>query len=94
MQAGLEPEIMIKAISGSGTSRMFGVRGPRSADGGCKIWWSHREGGHASNDIKIISDFANKLNCPTYLLSAAAQLYTVAFASGYSKNDTTSVVPC
>ena len=27
MQAGLEPEIMIKAISGSGTSRMFGVRG-------------------------------------------------------------------
>ena len=37
MQAGLEPEIMIKAISGSGTSRMFGVRGPRSADGGCKI---------------------------------------------------------
>lgn len=27
MKAGLEPGIMIKAISGSGISRMFGVRG-------------------------------------------------------------------
>ncbi|MGW8300808.1 MAG: NAD-binding protein, partial [Desulfobacterales bacterium] len=42
-------------------------------------------------DINIISDFAQKLNCPTPLLSAAAQIYTAALAKGLAKQDTASV---
>jgi 3-hydroxyisobutyrate dehydrogenase-like beta-hydroxyacid dehydrogenase len=42
-------------------------------------------------DINIISDFANTLNCPTPLLSAAAQIYTAALANGYAKHDTAAV---
>ena len=42
-------------------------------------------------DINIISDFAAKLDCPTPLLSAAAQIYTAALAKGYAKHDTAAV---
>jgi 3-hydroxyisobutyrate dehydrogenase-like beta-hydroxyacid dehydrogenase len=42
-------------------------------------------------DIHIISDFAGKLNCPTPLLSAAAQIYTAALAAGRAKQDTAAV---
>jgi L-threonate 2-dehydrogenase len=42
-------------------------------------------------DINIISDFAEKLDCPTPLLSAAAQIYTAALAKGYAKHDTAAV---
>jgi 3-hydroxyisobutyrate dehydrogenase-like beta-hydroxyacid dehydrogenase len=90
MKAGLEPEIMIKAISdGGGTSRMFEVRGPLMAaekyDQVTMKMDMHQK------DIKIISDFATKLNCPTPLLSAAAQIYTAALAKGRAKQDTAAV---
>jgi 3-hydroxyisobutyrate dehydrogenase-like beta-hydroxyacid dehydrogenase len=90
MKAGLEPEIMIKAISdGGGTSRMFEVRGPLMAaekyDQATMKMDMHQK------DIKIISDFATKLNCPTPLLSAAAQIYTAALAKGRAKQDTAAV---
>jgi 3-hydroxyisobutyrate dehydrogenase-like beta-hydroxyacid dehydrogenase len=42
-------------------------------------------------DINIISEFAKKLNCPTPMLSAAAQIYTAALANGYAKHDSASV---
>ena len=42
-------------------------------------------------DIKIISAFAEKLQCPTPLLSASAQIYTSALAKGWAKKDTGSV---
>jgi 3-hydroxyisobutyrate dehydrogenase-like beta-hydroxyacid dehydrogenase len=42
-------------------------------------------------DIKIISSFANELQCPTPLLSAAAQVYRDAMADGRAKQDTASV---
>ena len=42
-------------------------------------------------DIKIITAFANELQCPTPLLSAAAQIYTAALANGRAKQDTASV---
>ena len=42
-------------------------------------------------DVRIISAFAEKLRCPTPLLSAAAQIYTAALAAGRDKQDTASV---
>ena len=42
-------------------------------------------------DMKIINAFAAELQCPTPLLSAAAQIYTSALAGGRAKQDTASV---
>jgi len=90
MKAGLEPEIMIKAISdGGGTSRMFEVRGPLMA--AAKYDEATMKVDMHQKDINIISDFARKLNCPTPLLSTAAQIYTAALAKGLAKQDTAAV---
>jgi putative dehydrogenase len=90
MKAGLDPQIILKAIGdGAGTSRMFEVRGPLMAaaqyDKATMKVEMHQK------DIRIISEFAGKLNCPTPLLSAAAQIYTAALAGGRAKQDTASV---
>lgn len=90
MKAGLDPDIMVKAIrDGAGTSRMFEVRGPLMA--AAKYDVATMKVDMHQKDINIISDFANKLDCPTPLLSAAAQIYTAALANGYAKHDTASV---
>jgi 3-hydroxyisobutyrate dehydrogenase-like beta-hydroxyacid dehydrogenase len=90
MKAGLDPEMILKAVSdGGGTSRMFEVRGPLMAAG--KFDEATMKVDMHQKDIDIISDFARKLNCPTPLLSAAAQLYTAALANGYAKHDTAAV---
>ena len=93
MKAGLVAEDIYKVVSdGAGSSRMSEVRGPLMVSGLDKdydkatmkvdIW---------QKDIKIINDFANSLDCPTPLFSAAAQLYRAAMAQGRAKQDTASV---
>jgi len=90
MKAGLDPEMILQAVSdGGGTSRMFEVRGPLMVAG--KYEKATMKVDMHQKDINIISDFANKLNCPTPLLSAAAQIYTAALAKGRAKQDTASV---
>ncbi len=90
MKAGLDPEIIFKVISdGAGTSRMFEVRGPLMAAGNYDDPTMKVD--VFQKDIKIISSFANDLQCPTPLLSAAAQVYTAALADGRAKQDTASV---
>ena len=90
MKAGLDPQTMIKAIGdGGGTSRMFEVRGPLMA--AAQYNQATMKVDMHQKDIKIISDFAAKLNCPTPLLSAAAQIYTAALAAGRAKQDTAAV---
>ncbi len=42
-------------------------------------------------DMKIISEFAAALNCPTPLLSASAAIYTAAMAQGRGSQDTAAV---
>ena len=90
MKAGLDPEMIFKVISdGAGTSRMFEVRGPLMVaenydDPTMKVDVFQK-------DIKIITSFANELQCPTPLLSAATQIYTAALANGRAKQDTASV---
>ena len=90
MKAGLDPEVIHKAISdGGGTSRMFEVRGPLMAAG--KYDEPSMKVELHQKDIKIISAFANELQCPTPLLSASAQFYTAALAKGWAKWDTGAV---
>jgi 3-hydroxyisobutyrate dehydrogenase-like beta-hydroxyacid dehydrogenase len=90
MKAGLDPEMILQAVSdGGGTSRMFEVRGPLMVAG--KYDKATMKMDMHQKDINIISDFAKKLNCPTPLLSAAAQIYTAALAKGRAKQDTAAV---
>jgi 3-hydroxyisobutyrate dehydrogenase-like beta-hydroxyacid dehydrogenase len=90
MKAGLDPETIHRAVSdGGGTSRMFEVRGPLMVAG--KYDEPTMKVDLHQKDIKIISAFAEKLQCPTPLLAASAQLYTSALAKGWAKQDTGSV---
>jgi 3-hydroxyisobutyrate dehydrogenase-like beta-hydroxyacid dehydrogenase len=90
MKAGLDPEMLLKAVSdGGGTSRMFEVRGPLMVAG--KYDQPTMKVDMHQKDINIISEFAKNLNCPTPMLSAAAQIYTAALANGYAKHDTAAV---
>jgi len=68
---------------------MFTVRGPQMiadvyepATMKVEIW---------QKDMKIISDFAVSLNCPTPLLNACAPVYTNAMAHGLGAQDTAAV---
>ena len=90
MKAGLDPEMILKVISdGAGTSRMFEVRGPLMVAG--RYDEPTMKVDVYQKDIKIITAFANELQCPTPLLSAAAQIYTAALADGRAKEDTAAV---
>ena len=90
MKAGLDPAMILQAVSdGGGTSRMFEVRGPLMVSG--RYDEATMKVDMHQKDIKIIAEFADKLNCPTPLLSAAAQIYTAALAKGRAKQDTASV---
>jgi putative dehydrogenase len=90
MKAGLDPEMIFKVISdGAGTSRMFEVRGPLMVAGNYDEPTMKVD--VFQKDIKIISSFANELQCPTPLLSAAAHVYRDAMADGRAKQDTASV---
>jgi 3-hydroxyisobutyrate dehydrogenase-like beta-hydroxyacid dehydrogenase len=68
---------------------MFEVRGPLMVAG--KYDKATMKVDMHQKDIDIISEFAKKLNCPTPMLSAAAQIYTAALAQGRAKQDTASV---
>lgn len=90
MKAGLDPEAIYRVVGdGAGGSRMFTVRGPQMiadvyepATMKVEIW---------QKDMKIISEFATSLNCPTPLLSACASVYTAAMAQGRGAQDTAAV---
>jgi 3-hydroxyisobutyrate dehydrogenase-like beta-hydroxyacid dehydrogenase len=90
MKAGLDPEAIYRVVGdGAGGSRMFTVRGPLMVDDvyepatmKVEIW---------QKDMKIISDFATALHCPTPLLDACASVYTAAMAQGRGAQDTAAV---
>jgi putative dehydrogenase len=90
MKAGLDPAMIYKVVAGgAGGSRMFSVRGPQMVDGEyepatmkVRIW---------QKDMKIISEFAARLDCPTPLLAASSSIYTAAMAQGRAAQDTASV---
>ena len=87
---GIKPSDAVKVLAdGAGGSRMLQVRGPFMQDRGweeatmkVEIW---------QKDMKIISEFAARLNCPTPMLTAAAPIYLAAMAQGRAAQDTASV---
>jgi L-threonate 2-dehydrogenase len=90
MKAGLDPQLILDVVAdGAGGSRMFTIRGPMMVEGRydeatmkVDMW---------QKDVKIITEFARELDCPTPLFAASAQLYSAAMAQGCAKHDTAVV---
>jgi 3-hydroxyisobutyrate dehydrogenase-like beta-hydroxyacid dehydrogenase len=90
MKAGLDPEAIYRVIGdGAGGSRMFTVRGPQMAAN--RYEPATMKVGIWQKDMKIISEFATALDCPTPLLNASAPIYTAAMAQGRGDQDTAAV---
>ncbi len=90
MKAGLDPATMVKVLgAGAGSSRMLQIRGPMMARN------DYREAtmkvGVWQKDMRIITEFARDLDCPTPLFAATASLYNAAMAQGFAEADTASV---
>ena len=90
MKAGLDPQMIYDVVGdGAGSSRMFQVRGPMMVRGEYEpatmkvdIW---------QKDMRIIAEFAARLDCPTPLLAASAGYYSAAMAQGRGGEDTAAV---
>jgi L-threonate 2-dehydrogenase len=90
MKAGLDPATMVRVLGdGAGSSRMLQIRGPmmarnayRDATMKVSVW---------QKDMRIITDFARELDCPTPLFAAASSIYNAAMAQGFAEADTASV---
>jgi 3-hydroxyisobutyrate dehydrogenase-like beta-hydroxyacid dehydrogenase len=90
MKAGLDPERIVEVIgAGIGTSRIFDVRAPMMAKGEYQPPTAHLATAH--KDLKIIADFADRLGCPTPMMSASAPVYDAAMAQGLAKQDSASI---
>jgi 3-hydroxyisobutyrate dehydrogenase-like beta-hydroxyacid dehydrogenase len=90
MKAGLDPATMVKVLGdGAGASRMLQIRGPMMvrndyAEAAMKV-------GVWQKDMRIITEFARELDCPTPLFAATSALYNAAMAQGFAESDTASV---
>jgi len=90
MKAGLDPATMVKVLGdGAGASRMLQIRGPMMvrndyAEAAMKV-------GVWQKDMRIITDFARELDCPTPLFAATSAIYNAAMAQGFAESDTASV---
>jgi putative dehydrogenase len=90
MKAGLDPATMVKVLGdGAGSSRMLQVRGPMMArndytDAAMKV-------GVWQKDMRIITEFARELDCPTPLFAATTAIYNAAMALGFAEADTACV---
>ena len=90
MKAGLGPATMVKVLGdGAGASRMLQVRGPMMvrndySDAAMKV-------GVWQKDMRIITEFARELDCPTPLFAATTAIYNAAMAQGFAESDTASV---
>ena len=90
MKAGLDLEVAVKVLGdGAGSSRMLQVRGPMMARGDYSsaamkvaVW---------QKDMRIITEFARGLECPTPLFAATTAIYNAAMAQGFGEADTASV---
>ena len=89
-KAGLDPALVYAVVGdGAGGSRMFQVRGPMmvaqdysDATMKVEVW---------QKDMRVIGEFAARLNCPTPLFAASAPIYAAAMASGRGREDTAAV---
>ena len=89
-KAGLDPATMVKVLSdGAGSSRMLQVRGPMMVEGDYSA--AAMKVGVWQKDMKIISEFARELDCPTPLFAATTPIYNAAMALGFAESDTACV---
>jgi putative dehydrogenase len=90
IKAGLDAQTIYKVIAdGAGGSRMFSVRGPQMVA-------NHYEPATMKvetwqKDMKIIAEFAAKVEAPTPLFHATAPIYNIAMAQGRGAQDTAAV---
>jgi 3-hydroxyisobutyrate dehydrogenase-like beta-hydroxyacid dehydrogenase len=90
IKAGLDADTIYKVIAdGAGGSRMFTVRGPQMVA-------NHYEPATMKvetwqKDMKIIAEFAAKVEAPTPLFHATAPIYSTAMAQGRGAQDTAAV---
>lgn len=90
-KAGLDPALVYKVIGdGAGSSRIFQVRGPMMVAG------EYDKNPSVTNyiqqkDMRIITDFARDLDCPTPLFNTSTPFYAAAIAMGHGEHDTASV---
>ena len=90
MKAGLDPATMVKVLGdGAGSSRMLQVRGPMMVKGDYTD--AAMKVGVWQKDMRIITEFARELDCPTPLFAASTALYNAAMALGFAQSDTASV---
>jgi 3-hydroxyisobutyrate dehydrogenase-like beta-hydroxyacid dehydrogenase len=90
LKAGLDPATIINVLGdGAGSSRMLQIRGPmmvrndyRDATMKVGVW---------QKDMRIITEFARELDCPTPLFAATSSIYNAAMAQGFADADTASV---
>jgi len=90
-KAGLDPEMIYKVIGdGAGSSRIFQVRGPMMIKGDYGVNPSVTN--HIQQkDMRIITDFARDLDCPTPMFNTSTPFYAAAIAMGHGDHDTASV---
>jgi len=90
MKAGLDPATMVKVLSdGAGSSRMLQIRGPMMARNDYRA--ATMKVGVWQKDMRIITEFARELDCPTPLFAATTAVYNAAMALGFEDADTASV---
>ena len=90
-KAGLDPAMVYQVIGdGAGSSRIFQVRGPMMVKGDYDVNPSVTN--HIQQkDMRIITDFARDLDCPTPMFNTATPFYAAAIAMGHGDHDTASV---
>lgn len=90
-KAGLDPQQVFDVVrDGAAGSRVLDVRGSLLVADDYRqiktmpldLW---------RKDMRVIADFANQLDCPTPMFSAAGPLFNAAVASGYGGQDTAAV---
>ena len=68
---------------------MLQVRGPMMVEGDYSA--AAMKVGVWQKDMKIISEFARELDCPTPLFAATTPIYNAAMALGFAESDTACV---
>ncbi len=90
MKAGLPPQVIFDLIKGgAGNSRIFELRAPMMVKGDYKdatmkisVW---------DKDMRVISDYARKIEAPTPMFNATKAVYLKAQKSGFGAQDTAAV---
>lgn len=90
MKAGLEPEDIYNVVkAGAGNSRIFELRAPMMVEDSydaatmkMDVW---------QKDMKVIGEFARRLECQLPLFDASAEVYKSGLSQGMDKLDTASV---